>query len=372
MSRDILSKFNQNIYFYCDPKQGVPEGEKLQHLLICLAEGLKDLGITFFSNVNYWKDFPDQEQFLFRQSPDVTPDDCAVVVLQNNWFTDVHPLPENLFHRNRKYIIVYMDAEDTDRTYAVRPEFRQFDIILRNHFNSKFEYGNNFYPWPFGLNKRMLRELEEVPEFQKRKRQLLINFRADHSVRETSCRLIIPRIKKVLPIDNYTNSLDQPPADPYHYLHWVQTGRRHYPDYYVRLKNSAACACFGGFFVPSWPKNPENLISRAGRRILRKLKLKSNTIAQWDSWRFWESLAAGCATFHVDFEKYGLALPVMPENWRHYIGIDLDNIQEAVDRISDEPEILEKVATQGQRWVMENYAPVPTALRFLETVSQKL
>jgi hypothetical protein len=91
-----------------------------------------------------------------------------------------------------------------------------------------------------------------------------------------------------------------------------------------------------------------------------------------DSWRFWESLAAGCVTFQVDFEKYGLLLPVMPENWRHYIGIDLDNIQETVDRITDDPGILQTISTEGRRWVLEHYTPVPTTLRFFETVGTRL
>ena len=108
-----------------------------------------------------------------------------------------------------------------------------------------------------------------------------------------------------------------------------------------------------------------------GKQVLSHLGLKSNTILQWDSWRLWESLAAGCVTFHLDFEKYGIYLPVMPENWQHYIGIDLDNVKATIDRIADEPEILEKIALAGRRWAMENYSPVPTASRFLETIYQQ-
>lgn len=104
------------------------------------------------------------------------------------------------------------------------------------------------------------------------------------------------------------------------------------------------------------------------KRILTELSLKTNRVVQWDSWRFWESLAAGCATFHLDFEKYGLTLPVMPENWRHYIGVDLDNISDTVDRIADEPGIIERVATEGRQWALKHYRPVATAIRFLETV----
>ncbi|MBW4560110.1 MAG: glycosyltransferase [Mojavia pulchra JT2-VF2] len=363
----------EKIYFYCDPRLNVVPGDKFQHLLICLAEGFRELGIEFFSNVNYWQESPEEKKYLFRHHPDVTPDDCSIVILQNNWFHANCPLPENLFHPKRQYVTVYLDGEDSDKTYIERSEFQQFDFILRNHFNQKLNYGKNFYPWSFGLTNRILREVQEVPSFQERKKQILINFRHwkfGHPVRNVSCSLFIPRIEKILQIDNSIDSPDKRSTDPYHDLQWLQTGGRHYPNYYKRLQGSIACACFGGFFVPSWPKNPSNLINRGGKQLIERLRLKTKTIVQWDSWRLWESLAAGCATFHVDFEKYGIALPVMPKNWQHYIGIDLDNVQAAVDRIADEPEIIESIAIQGRHWALENYSPVPTALRFLETVSQ--
>jgi len=373
MNREHLAKFSGKIYFYCDPSEGVPQGAKFQHFLICLAEGLRELGIPFFSNVNYWQESPEKASYLLRHDPEITPDDCSIVVLQNNWYTIDRPLPANLFHPQRKYITVYLDGEDSDKTYVNKPEFKQFDFIFRLHHNGKLNYGDNFYPWAFGLSSRILRQLHEVPDFSQKKKQILINFRhwkAGHPVRNISCREFIPRLQRILPIDNYIDSPDNYPLEGYHHLQWVQTGKRHYPNYYQRLKDSATCACFGGFFVPQWPQNPGNLINRTGKQVMRLLKLKSNTIVQWDSWRFWESLAAGCATFHVDFEKYGISLPVMPKNWQHYIGIDLDNVQAAVDRIADEPEIIAKIATAGRLWAIEHYSPVPTAIRFLETIYQ--
>jgi hypothetical protein len=361
------------IYFYCDPREEVAVEYKFQHLAICLAEGLQKLGISFFSNVNYWQNSNNADDYLFRHYPEITPDDCDIVVLSNNWYHGDIPIPENLFHPQRQYITVYLDGEDDDRTYIRRPEFKQFDVILRNHFNQKLNYGKNFYPWAFGLSNRILQELNQVPDFSARKNQIVVNFRhwkSGHPVRNISCSQLIPQIQNILPIDNSVDSPESRPVEGYHYLQWLQTGSRHYPTYYQRLQNSTACTCFGGFFVPTWPQNPGNIISRGIKRIFTKTGLKSNTIVQWDSWRFWESLAAGCATFHLDFEKYGLALPVMPENWRHYIGIDLDNVQATVDRIVAEPEILEKVATEGRIWALKNYSPVPTALRFLATISQ--
>lgn len=360
--------FSEKIFFYCYPWSGSFEG-CFQFLLIPLAEGFRELGIQFYSSTDYWQESPEKEQHLFRHEPKVTPDDCSIVVLQSDWLMFGKSLPKNLFHPSRKYITVYMDCEDRNKTYSFNPEFRQFDFIFRVHYNNKFQYPSNLHPWSFGLSKRILREIDDLPSFQEKKRHLLFNFRhhkAGHSVRKISFNEFVPRIQKILPINDTVDSANSPSLDAYHHLQWLQTGKRHYPSYYKRLKESVACACFGGFFVPPWPQNQSTLISRVGKRVLSELSLKTNRIVQWDSWRFWESLASGCVTFHVDFEKYGLTLPVMPENWRHYIGVDLDNIQEAIDRIDDDPGILERISTEGRLWALENYSPVPTALRFLE------
>jgi len=373
MISDRLLKFPLKIYFYCDPRENLPIGDKFQHLLVCLAEGFQELGISFFSNVNYWQNSLETEEYLFQYHAHVTPDDCSIVILTNNWYHAQQPLPKKLFHPQRQYITVYLDGEDDDKTYTKRPEFRQFYCIFRTHFNSKLNYGHNFHPWGFGLSNRILQELNTVPSFTDRKKQILVNFRhwkSGHFVRNLSCGQFIPQIENILSVNNF---IDDPNhhQEGYHYLQWLQTGGRHYPNYYQRLQESVACTCFGGFFVPSWPNNPGNLVNRTIKQLLANLKLQSNTILQWDSWRFWESLAAGCVTFHVDFEKYGIALPVMPENWRHYIGVDLDNVQATTDRIMENPEILEYIAKEGRHWAIKYYSPVPTALRLLEIVYQK-
>jgi hypothetical protein len=373
MTIDRLLKFPLKIYFYCDPVENIPIGNKFQHLIICLAEGFQELGIPFFSNVNYWQNSLETSEYLFQHYADVTPDDCSIVIFTTNSYVE-EPLPKNLFHPQRQYITVYLDCADGDKTYNIRPEFRQFDLILRTHFNSKLNYGNNFHPWVFGLSNRILQELNTMPDFTDRKRQILVNFRhwkSGHPVRNISCSQLIPKIQNILTINNFIDDPNHHPQRGYHYLQWLQTGSRHYPNYYKRLQESIACTCFGGFFVTTWPSDPGNLVNRGLKQLLAKLKLQSNTILQWDSWRFWESLAAGCVTFHVDFEKYGIALPVMPENWRHYIGIDLDNVQATIDKIAENPEILEYIAQEGRNWAIKHYSPVPTALRLLEIVSQK-
>ncbi|MEG4007151.1 hypothetical protein QUA41_15700 [Microcoleus sp. Pol11C1] len=356
------------IFFYCC--EGV-----YSPLSICLAEGFKELGIPFYSNINHWKIDPDTEEYLFCDEPSVTHHDCSIVILDFRWMRNATSFPENLFHSERKYVTVFLD--DMDGFTIWNPQLEKFDFRLRTHGNSQSIDPSNCLTWVFGLSNRILRETSEFNHFQDRKKCLLVNFRNEHRelsytktlikvlqgylwvesgvmivdnpLRQIVGQQFLPLIQHILPQDDTAEDFDKSPSDSYHYLHWKQTGQRHYPSYYQRLKQSTACACFGGAVTSSY---------FTGEPI----------VEWWDSWRFWESLAAGCVTFHVDFDKYGVKLPVMPENWRHYVGIDLDNTHDTVARIADDPGILEKISAEGRQWAIKNYSPVPTALRFLEMV----
>lgn len=367
----IKCTFDGSVFFYC-----LSSG--FHSSSICIAEGLNQLGIAFYSNVNYWQIDAEREDYLFSHNPSVTPDDCAVVVVDKGWILYHRNLPENLFHPGRNYITAYLDDADGPRTAAWNPQFRNFDFIFRTHLNSKAEYPANFVPWVFGISNRILRETSDLPNFQHRSRYLLVNFRVPQDlmtnkevsqeqlppglVRIDPMRVIVeyplrqivrhqfcPLIEPILPIDNTIDQFERPPSDPYHYLQWQQTDKRHHPNYYQRLKAAAGCAAFGGYIVPT-------------------TDAIEPYVEWWDSWRFWESLAAGCVTFHIDFDKYGAALPVMPENWRHYIGIDLESLDDTVQRIATNPEILECISISGRQWAIENYGPIPTAIRFLNTI----
>jgi hypothetical protein len=103
--------------------------------------------------------------------------------------------------------------------------------------------------------------------------------------------------------------------------------------------------------------------------VLRKIEQYFNfydydRIFQFDSWRFWESMVSGCVTLHVDFEKYGVVLPIMPENEVHYIGIDLSNFEDACRKLKS-VEKFEAISCNSQRWVLENYSPKAVAKRLL-------
>ncbi|WP_413165276.1 hypothetical protein ACL6C3_03180 [Capilliphycus salinus ALCB114379] len=371
----MYSQNKEKIFFYC-LSPASPEQAAYQHSIICLAEGLQQLGIPFYGNINYWKTSVIEDSYLVCHHPEIRADDCQVAVISGRWFDYGHPFPENFFHPKRKYITIYLDDSDGLRTPSFRDEFRKFDYIFKCHYNRKIKYPNNFYPWAFGLSNRIIEATKDQPDFQERNQTLLYNFRVEHSLRDTVKTLLLKNdINKILPLDETIDSANPGSFCAEDYLQWSQSGRRHYRSYYQRLKSSVACAAFGGVFVPAFPQNPKHLMSRILNHILdgkmiSKIDSRLRIIVQWDSWRFWESLGAGCATFHVDFDGNNFVLPVMPINWKHYIGIDLKNVKETIQRLIEDTQILAEVSTAGRRWAIEHYSPVPTATRFLKVIGK--
>ena len=87
---------------------------------------------------------------------------------------------------------------------------------------------------------------------------------------------------------------------------------------------------------------------------------------QWDSWRFWEGLAAGCLVFNIDLPYYGVQLPVMPEPFVHYVPVRINNAREVVAHLAQTPGLAEQIAARGRAWALEHYSPAALAKRFLD------
>jgi len=348
-----------------------PERPAYMHAVVCLAEGLREMKVKIFSNRNYWKLDPVRDDYLLSYDPDVDQKDCSIVVVDSAWLTLNNDLPKDLFYSGRSYKTVYLAMKDGP--LILRPDFHKFDYIFRAHYNKKFWYPPTVRSWAFGLSNRILMELRSPSPFSDRKQCLIVNFRDKnrevHGVRKYIRDNFIPKVQHTIPIDSTADTgKDKVDLNAYHALQCLQSSGRHFPAYYERLQQSMFVATFGGYFVPMFPRDESTIISRLIKRFINNHNIKTNQVLQWESWRFWESLAAGCVTLHLDFEKYGIAPPVMPENWKHYIGIDLDQIDEAIDRISSEPKLLEDISINGRQWALEHYSPVPTALRFLNEI----
>ena len=100
------------VYFYCRNEEG-----NLQEDVITLAEGLRELGIPFSGNCDYWLESTVAGDYLIRHDPEIRADDADVVVVSYTWpfwirmktFDLVRrPLPEGLFKTGHRYRTVYM------------------------------------------------------------------------------------------------------------------------------------------------------------------------------------------------------------------------------------------------------------------------
>jgi len=370
------------VYIYCRNEPG-----NLQEDVIALAEGFAELGIPFYASCDYWLQSTRPNDYLLKYDPEVTPDDCDIVIVSYTWpywirmktFDLVRrPLPDGLFKKGRKYLTVYMDSHDGHRTVSWEPEFRQFDLILRSKLNGRAWHPENMRPWALGLNNRILQATAHAPPFAIRRKALLVNFGASHSyphgTRDLARARFEPEVEKLLPLDRTTDDLSQTPADPYDALMWRQTGGRFSRDYYERLKLSQAVSCFCGELIPPLPfRAPDQYLVGGNRAKLRRaffaalgtFDSRPRRSVQWDSFRFWEALAAGCAAFNIDIEHYGVELPVMPCNWVHYLGVDLARVDEFIARLREEPEAGERAAREGRRGAREHYSPKAMARRLL-------
>jgi hypothetical protein len=374
------------VYFYCRNEPG-----NLQEDVVALAEGLQELGIPYSGNCNYWLQSTEPGDYLIKQDPDIRPDDCNIVVVSYTWPYWIRPrsfdlvrrsLPEGLFKKGRRYVTVYMDSHDGHRTVSWEPEFRQFDLILRSKLNKRAWHPENMKPWVLGFTNRIVKAVERQLPFGERRRVALMNFGASHpyphGTREAAARKFMPELAKMMPLDSTKDDLSIPPSDSYARIMWEQTGARYSPSYYARLGSSQCVACFCGDLIPPMPwRDPQQYLvggnkaklKRLFYEALAKIDPRPARSVQWDSFRAWEAWVAGCATINIDLDVYGPVLPVMPENGRHYIGVDLDRPEKAIARLNDEPELLQRVARQGQQWALENYSPRRMAERLLDLCS---
>ena len=379
------------VYFFVSP-----ERDNYQNDAIQLAEGLRELGVEFHGHADYWQQSPDPQDFLFRKSEGIAPEDCDVVVVPYRWFSWRSmtggserrlPMPDciRVPRDRRRYRTVYLDDNDGYATPALDPDFLNFDLVLRTKLNRRTVNPPNFRPWAIGLENRVLRATENPPPFAERRRAIYVNYNASHRFLHTSRQRALeqlhPRLGKILPTwQPPFADLDTPPADAQARLWWEQTNKRHSPVYYERLKSCQACSAFCGEVLPSMPPSPK-IFEIYGRkaelqktfwRMLGRLDPRPERIISWDSFRFWETLAAGAVAFHLDLDRYGVQLPVMPENWKHYIGVDFDRVDEAVERIQADPGCLELIAAAGHAWALQHYSPKAVAKRFLESIGSPL
>ena len=355
--------------------------------ILYLAEGLREKGVQLSANRPYWPLDAEGRDWLLQPVPGLDPRECAAIVFSTYWFHHLSPLdyrvsgapmPEEFLQPGRAHRLVLLDPEDGYMTTSWQPLFRRFDLVLRAKYNARCAQPANARPWVLGSTQRIRQAVGAPPALASRRRVIVCNFgfthQFPHGVRTVALDRLLQPLSRHFPLDTRKTPGGTKPAEPWARRMWEQTEGKHQPDYYTQLATAQCVACFCGEFIPGLPFNPAPSLVGGRRAALRlaaykissRLLRRTDRIIQWDSWRFWECLAAGSVALHVDLEKYGVSLPVMPVNWRDYIGFDFEHLERDLARFRSLDSVaLARIAASGHRWAEEHYAPAAAAQRFL-------
>jgi len=345
-----------NFYFFT-VFHGSPEDAGYEHCIVSLAEGLRLLGHEVYGNTNYW---PIGNSWLIKKC-DKNVEDFDALIISNEWLHKYGKLPAE-YVKAQKPRKVYIDASDGWKTEAIIDHTWPADIVLRTHFIKNHWYHKRVKPWAFGLTHRIIEAFNYAPPLSERKKSILCNFRVGHPARDH----FTAKFKTVAPSDYILDTtIDTTiPQEPKDKLYWQLTGRRHYPLFFDRLKQARICLAFGGYFAPSYQYATNTLLGRIHYKAIQKLKLSTHTVGQFDSWRFWESLASGAITVHVNFNDYHCVLPVQPNEEIDYLAFSERFTKVDIKRYIDSL-LLNNI---GRHWALKYYSPEAVAERFLEWI----
>ncbi|NKB45326.1 MAG: hypothetical protein GKS03_13720 [Alphaproteobacteria bacterium] len=335
---DLKKLFARGVYIYA-------ADQTLTHFSGCLVEGLLALGIPVKTNATTLTSRP-VSMPLARfdlnsiKSDPLTGFACYLVDISTNNtfipFEGVDPAP-----------VGYITTSDIS-TFCEVPSPH---LLFAAHDSIAAVKPGVRIPIAFGLVDRLAKNSAGESPTEDREQIAVDTFRPtlQQGVRALLELAFIPSLEKRMPV----NRVNLPPRE-----------------YYGALMNSALCLAYGGEFYSPIMKNDwfkQNQPDLYAHHSFAHLDPAA--VLRWDSWRFWEALAAGCVVVHLDFEAYGFNLPVMPEAWKHYIPIDLANPSASADEIWTRRSEWPAIAKAGQAWAFEHYTPTPTAERILNAMA---
>ena len=323
------------------------------HLTLCLGQGFAALGIPCHALPSELGEITIDQRKVpenFRLSAAIPPDRAALTLL------DVTNLPATFYRhpsfttllagmRARRLLLISQSDDNSDFWNDMVIDGKPV-LLLATAENRQFRPRGRRLPWAFGLSQAII---DAVGPRAERPDGILRNFRPSHSqdVRLMLDLALLPHLERHFRIDR---ALDE-------------AGHRR-QGHFARLASAEACLAYGGALREDISRNPAFGITEASPFLAEPVVLR------WDSWRFWEALASGCAAIHLDLERYGLMLPVMPEPWRHYVPIDLAEPRATAERLVAERGRLPEIGAAGRDWALAHYAPRPVAERLVRIVAE--
>lgn len=348
--------------------------------LTIMAYGLRKLGHEVIGNVNFWK--LQNGNWLV---PQINSDEFDVALVDwrfayhcrpwvwNSRFRDV---PTILFDRSAGVPLAHSWLRDgwLDRV----------SLILRSDSISLEPRFKNVRPWPIGIIPEVMSSIEQTfARANQSEARIWQSFRVDHSIRSdysSELRGAINQsqveIDQEVVVDASRNPMQE-------MLHLATSGRFN-SAYHEKLNTSPYTLSIGGYWEfkpfsyqriqgPYQSNSVYSLPVRAWKKWHRLIdglgNKKTNDhrfIVQWDSFRLWEALYSNTVPIMLDFDYWGLELPILPRENKHYLGIKSFDAEELIERIQAIAPIERRsMAQAGRDFVNQYYSPVAQAERAL-------
>ncbi len=337
-SEQIRAAFSRGVYFHA-------VGGPLTHNTGCLIEGALDLGLSVKISAPKITSRPAS---MPLKGIDLTAFVSPPYANFSGYILDIsHTNTFAPFEGAQDGKIAYLNQSDIGIFCQVPKDY----LLFAAHDNRLAHKGGIRRPIAFGPSKGLISSTASRPDFSRRKHVALRNFRAtlSQSIRALLDLSFIPALERHISVDR----TDYPPKP-----------------YMDAMLGSKICLAYGGdFYTPITP-NPwfkKNDPPLANMHNFERIDAPA-FIQRWDSFRLWESFVAGCLTVHLDFEKYGFALPIMPKAWEHYAPIDLNNLERSVTEIFDRESQWHEIAEKGREWAITHYSPEATASRVFSEI----
>jgi hypothetical protein len=301
-----------------------------QHTCIVFAQGLKELNIPFYGNIDFLK-YYNQDEYLIKKG--MTDTSSIIVTTCPHIFTK----ELNDFQKKGHKIIIFDTRDEWNRH-----EFDKYIPLSHNFYRSSYHESNkiaNVLPFAFSLSNRIINATKYVnmDEWKSRSSVILEAHRVtNHSIRNYVKQFYMSG-KCPVSVEFYNDKFEQAEKDSEEYFHWCQSGRRHSNKYYNKLMSVQMLDAHGGY-------------------------LNKDKIVQIDSWKLWEGFAAGCLVIAPDFKYYNIKLPFELIGFKHYIPIRYDKIQDCYTILHKLTDIQKKtIAENGRDYVLKYYCPTNIA-----------
>jgi hypothetical protein len=327
--------------------------DRLSHASLCLMRGLASFGIKVTANISNFS--PDRRGLaynIFNINDEIetaewyTDEDFCVIDMGYG----VNGKAEELARLPRPCIV---DMDD-----SCNYRYHDCPVVFAAHQN-RFCKFKGVRPLVFGPSHDYI-ALSNMVNLTNKKTKFLRNFTPTlmQSVRDSLSLVFEEKLEQLFEID--------------------RTLTHNHIDLSNQLAVTSCVLAYGGAFVPNLISNEQNqgsLPPWVDKMSCAAPSPPATVVLRWDSWRFWEAAIFGCVPIHLDFEKYGFELPVMPQPWVHYIPIDLTTVNLLPERIEsllrEKPDALVEMGMNARNWALTHYNPTECARRLIVAVIEE-